>query len=153
MRIVRAELNDLPEILRLQKLCYLSEAEIYNIHDIPPLTQTLEGIQKDFSNQFFLKAVTNNTIIGSVRAYTVGETCNVGRLIVHPKYQNQGLGTKLMVEIEKVFNEAKRFELFTGSKSRKNLHLYQKLGYKPFKTEEITNTLKLIYLEKRKASG
>jgi len=33
-----AEINDLGQILYLQKCCYLSEAEIYNDYSIDPLT-------------------------------------------------------------------------------------------------------------------
>lgn len=148
MKIVVAKREDLPEILKLQKLCYLSEAKIYNVYNIPPLVQTLEVIEKDLSNQFFLKAVIDNKVIGSVRAYQKGETCYIGRLIVHPEYQNRGVGTKLMKEIEASFKDAKRFELFTGYKSSKNLYLYQKLGYTPFKTEEEQDGPKLLHLEK-----
>jgi hypothetical protein len=48
---------------------------------------------------------------------------------------------------EKKFNNAKRFELFTGYKSEKNLFLYKKLGYKEFKDEQI-NEMTIKYLEK-----
>ncbi|CAG1002513.1 hypothetical protein METP2_03391 [Methanosarcinales archaeon] len=86
-------------------------------------------------------------IIGSVRAFEKGETCYIGRLIVHADYQNQGFGTKLLNRIENIFN-SKRFELFTGHRSEKNLYLYQKLGYKIFKSEKITDSLSFIYLKK-----
>ena len=148
VKIAVAKPEDLPKILQLQKLCYLSEAKIYNAYNIPPLVQTLEGIQKDFSNQFFLKVLIDKKIIGSVRAYQKGETCYIGRLIVHPNYQNRGVGTRLMKEIEDSFKDAKRFILFTGYKSRKNLHLYQKLGYTQFKAEEKHDEPKLLYLQK-----
>jgi ribosomal protein S18 acetylase RimI-like enzyme len=152
MKIVPAQRKDMPEVLQLQKLCYLSEAEIYNVYSIPPLTQTLEEIKRGFSRQFFLKAIIDNRIIGSVRAYQKDETCYIGRLIVHPDYQNLGIGTKLMKEIEALFKDAKRFELFTGQRSSKNLHIYQKLGYTSFKTEEINDRLKLLYLQKPQPS-
>jgi hypothetical protein len=53
-----------------------------------------------------------------------------------------------MNEIEKVFNSCKRFELFTGDKSERNLHLYQKCGYRIFKTAEITDRTNVVFLEK-----
>jgi len=148
MEIERATVSDAGEILALQKLAYRSEAEIYNDFSIPPLVQTLEGVEKDFENQFFLKAVIDEKIIGSVRAYTKEGTCYIGRLIVHPDFLNRGIGTKLMNEIEKAFNTCKRFELFTGDKSERNLYLYQKLGYKVFKTANITDRTTIVYLEK-----
>ena len=149
MGIERAIISDAEEILSLQKLAYRSEAEIYNDFNIPPLVQTLEIIEKDFENQYFLKAVMDGKIIGSVRAYTKEGTCYIGRLIVHPDFQNRGIGTDLMNEIERIFNTRRRFELFTGDKSERNLYFYQKLGYKIFKKAKITDQTIIVFLEKK----
>ena len=149
MEVEKATISDAEEILSLQKLAYQSEAEIYNDFNIPPLVQTLEEIKKDFGIQFLLKAVMDEKIIASVRAHTKEGTCYIGRLIVHPDFQNQGIGTKLMYEIEKIFSTCQRFELFTGARSERNLYLYQKLGYKIFKTARITDQTTIVYLEKK----
>ena len=108
----------------------------------------MDEIKEEFSFQIFLKIVINNKIIGSVRGYKEKDTCYIGRLIVHPDFQNQGIGIKLMVKIESIFKKVNRFELFIGIKSTKNLYLYQKLGYRPFKTEKLNENLYLTYLEK-----
>jgi ribosomal protein S18 acetylase RimI-like enzyme len=150
MIIKRATIKDIEDILSLQKLSYQSEAEIYNDFNIPPLTQTLEEIKDEFNNKIFLKTVFNGKIIGSVRASFIKEgTCYIGRLIVHPDFQNQGIGTKLMNEIERIFSGAKRFEIFTGYKSKRNIHLYQKLKYNIFRTEKISDNLEIVCLEKK----
>ena len=146
--IEHATLLDLSQILDLQKLAYKSEAEIYNDFSIPPLQQTITELKEDFKSQILLKATNNEIIIGSVRAYYKGDTCFIGKLIVHPNHQNKGIGTKLMNNIEKQFDFVKRYELFTGDKSRKNLYLYKKLGYKIFKTEVLNENIKLKFLEK-----
>ena len=148
MIIERAEHRDLRHILALQKLAYRSEAEIYNDYTIPPLTQSFKEIESDFENQTFLKVVFDGRIIGSVRAYMISETCFIGRLIVHPDFQNRGIGTRLMNEIEKCFRKARRFELFTGHRSERNIHLYQKLGYQVFKRVIANKHLELVYMEK-----
>jgi hypothetical protein len=54
-----------------------------------------------------------------------------------------------MNEIEKIFNHCKRFDLFTGEKSERNLYLYQKLGYQIYKKAKITDQTTIVYLEKR----
>jgi ribosomal protein S18 acetylase RimI-like enzyme len=149
MEVEKATISDAEEILSLQKLAYQSEAEIYNDFNIPPLVQTLEEIKKDFGIQFLLKAVMDEKIIASVRAHTKEGTCYIGRLIVHPDFQNRGIGTKLMYEIEKIFSTCQRFELFTGARSERNLYLYKKLGYKIFKTAKITDQTTIVYLEKK----
>ena len=149
MIIKKAEFLDMKEILLLQKLAYKSEAKLYNDFNIPPLLQTLKEIEEEYKSHVFLKAVENKKIIGSVRALLIDfKTCYIGRLNVHPDFQNHGVGTKLMKEIESIFKECERFELITGHKSLKNIKLYEKLGYKIFKTEKLTDNLSLVYLEK-----
>jgi ribosomal protein S18 acetylase RimI-like enzyme len=146
--IMQAVIADGAEILALQKLCYRSEAELTNDFQIPPLLQDQKSIEHDFATQRFLKALKEGRIVGSVRAYSRDGTCHVGRLIVHPALQNRGLGTRLMHEIEATFPEVARFELFTGEKSARNLHLYQKLGYQVFRTEKLNELTTLVFMER-----
>ena len=147
--IEQADSGDAGVILDIQKTAYQSEAELHNDFNIPPLNQTLEEIREDFDRQFFLRAVVDGEIVGSVRAYEEEGTCYIGRLIVRPEHQGRGIGTMLMQEIEESFSQAERFELFTGHRSERNLHLYDKLGYEVFKEEPLHADLILVYLEKR----
>lgn len=149
IRMCTADLDDLDEILRLQKECYKQEAEIYNDFTIPPMTQNINSLRIEWQKGIVIKAEKNGQIIGSVRAELVGNICKIGKLIVKPDFQNQGIGKKLMTEIENLFDNCSIYELFTGDKSEKNLTLYRKLGYIDFKTEQIDDNLKLIYLQKQ----
>jgi GNAT superfamily N-acetyltransferase len=148
VRIEQATLQDAKEILTLQKLAYQSEARLYNNDTIPALTQTLDEIEAEFVEHKFLKAVLETQIIGSVRAKCSNSICFIGRLIVHPDYQGQGIGSTLMQEIEMYCGNAERLELFTGHKSEKNIRLYQQLGYSIFKTEHVTEALSLVFMQK-----
>lgn len=148
MNIQQAELIDLPIILQLQKITYLSEAQLLNNYNIPPLTQTLTELEQEFHKGIVLKATDEtNTIIGSIRAYQNKETLYIGKLMVHPTYQNKGIGGQLLLAIESYFPKA-RYELFTSDRSLKNLSLYTKNGYKEFKRETINNNLVFVFLEK-----
>ncbi len=148
IEISKANLEDAVEILALQRLAYQSEAQIYNDWTIPPLLQTAVEIKDELNTYVFLKAVSDHSIVGSVRACMMGTTCHIGRLIVHPKWQNRGLGTRLITEVEIMHRDAARFELFTGSKSTGNLHLYHKMGYQEFRREPLNSQVELVYLEK-----
>ena len=146
--IEQATVQDAEEILALQKLAYITEAEIYNDYTIQPLTQTLEDSKQAFECNVILKYVEKGKIIGSVRAYEQEGVCHIGKLMVHPDHRNKGIAQKLMQEIEGFFPEAS-FELFTGSKSEKNISLYEKLGYKGFK-QEILPVEETVFLFMRK---
>lgn len=148
--IVQASPDDAGEILDLQKIAYQSEAELNNDWTIPPLTETLPEIISEFETKVFLKAVSADKIIGSVRATIDSSTCQIGRLIVHPDYQRKGIGTLLMGRIETSFSRAERFELFTGIKSINNILLYQKLGYQGYREEDLSPKVRLVFMEKRR---
>lgn len=151
MKTKKAKEEDLKNILELQKLAYKSEAEIYGDFSIQPLIQTMEEITEEFKNYVFIKMINDEEkIIGSVRAKSIGKTCFIGKLIVNPDFQNQGIGKLLMAKIEKQFTNADNFELFTGNKSLKNISLYEKLGFKIFKKEQINQKLELVYFRKGK---
>lgn len=146
--IKKARKEDLEEILKLQYLAYQSEARLFGDMDIPPLKQTLEEVYEEFEKGTVLKAVDEEGgIIGSVRAYQEEGTVYIGKLMVHPNMQKRGIGTKLLLEMEKEYPN-QRYELFTSTKSLSNIRLYEKLGYEIFKEEAVTQELQFVYLQK-----
>lgn len=148
MQIMRADRNDLEEILKLQYLAYQSEAQLVNDFNIQPLTQTLEELMDEYEKGVIYKAVDDKEqIIGSVRGYVRDGTIHIGKLMVHPGFQGRGIGTSLLKHIE---NEHKglRKELFTSDKSIRNIKLYERNGYKRFKEEAVSENLRFVYLEK-----
>lgn len=150
MKIEHAELPDLDHILRLQYLAYHSEAELLNQYSIPPLVQTLADVKQEYHNGRILKAVEDDgEIIGSVRGYIRNGTLYIGKLIVHPSYQGKGLGKQLLTAIEQEYPDL-RYELFTSSKSERNLKFYEHMGYLRYQEKIISSNLIFVYLEKNK---
>ena len=148
MIIIKAEKEDLQKILDLQYLAYQSEARLFDNQDIPPLKQTLADVENEYQKGMILKALDEGeTIIGSVRAFCDSGTVYIGKLMVHPSKQGQGIGTKLLLEMEKQYPN-QRYELFTSSRSERNIALYKKLGYEIFQEEQVTEELRFVYMEK-----
>ena len=154
MDIIPSESNvdEAAQILALQKSAYQIEAAIYNDFTIQPLRQTIEELREEYQKQTVLKVEIDGEIVGSVRAFQKDRTCFVGKLIVQPSFQNRGIGSALLLSVENLFPEAERFELYTGSKSEKNLYLYSKNGYKVFNQQPLTDSITLNYLEKKRVT-
>jgi len=133
VNIEQAELHDLEEILRLQKQAFITEAELHGNYHIEPLNQTYESILGDFNTYTFLKAVNENNIIGSVKYKAVDNTVWIGKLIVSPLLRKQGLGRKLLLEVEIRNPEATKYQLFTAASSIQNIRLYESVGYKIYR--------------------
>ncbi len=153
MLISPANVGDAPTIYDLQRLAFQTEAAIYRDNSIRPLTETLSDLESQFGSRKFLKATENGRVIGSIRAFAENGTCFVERLMTHPEFRRQGIGTALLARIETLFPNADRFELFTGEKSVENLRLYERLGYRRFRRKQISDSLHLIFLEKKRREG
>lgn len=144
--------HDAEQILKLQYLSYQSEAELYGDYSLEPLTQTLDELRAELGDGRVLVARLGAEIVGSVRG-TVDEdgTARLAKLIVHPRMRRHGLGGRLLGAIEELLKadlEAKRYRLFTGHRSEGNLRLYRRYGYAPVATEQVSQRLSLIHLEK-----
>jgi ribosomal protein S18 acetylase RimI-like enzyme len=149
IQIKIASIDDANKILEIQKTAFLDQARIYNNYQLPPLTQSLESIENEFDGKTFLKAVLKGQIIASVRYEVVNGYVSIDRIVVEPEYQNRGIGTRLLREIESRVPNAIAFQLFTGNKSDRNIYLYEKIGYKVIKNQTTDQGIKLLYMEKR----
>lgn len=153
IQIEGASIHDAEEILELQKAAFLGQAQIYNNFRLPPLVQTIESIKLEFSSKTFLKAILGNQIIASVKFKSSGDVVHIDRLIVHPAFQNQGVGTYLMRSLEDSFPNGVVFQLFTGEKSSRNVHLYTKLGFQVIRKETTDQGIVLVHMEKHHNKG
>ncbi|MHC5057791.1 MAG: GNAT family N-acetyltransferase [Planctomycetota bacterium] len=147
--ITEAEPEDAEEIIVVQRQAFAAQGELYSTCTIPPLVETPDDLRADFEKSVVLKAVEDGRIVGSVRGRLQEDgTCYVARLAVCPELQNRGIGQELMRELEVRFPNAARFELVTGHRSEKSLHLYEKIGYAPARTEAVSEKITLVFMEK-----
>ncbi|RAX23592.1 MULTISPECIES: N-acetyltransferase [unclassified Actinomyces] len=130
--VIELGLQDAGEILTLQRAAYITEATAHSDFGLPPLTQTLAELQEELSDP----AVTargirdRGCLIAAMRLRHKGDAVELGRLIVAPDRQGQGLGTLLLRHAEAVFPDAREIRLFTGEHSAANIRLYERLGYR-----------------------
>ncbi|WP_020396593.1 GNAT family N-acetyltransferase [Thiolinea disciformis] len=148
LQILKANSEDAEAILALQRLAYQSEARLYNDWTLPALTQTLASLQKEFNESVVLKILQHDYLIGSVRAKLIDSICHIGRLIVAPHYQRQGIGSSLLKAIEGECAHCEKYVLFTGSLSIANIRLYQHHGYTITHQQVLSPTVELTFLEK-----
>ncbi|MFJ8647956.1 GNAT family N-acetyltransferase [Streptomyces sp. NPDC093546] len=150
--ISAADEHDAEHILKLQYLCYQSEAELYGDYTIEPLTQTLDDLKAEIARGHALVARLGGEVVASVRGEIDGTgTARIAKLIVHPRMRRHGLGSRLLDAIEQHFAAdpaAKRYQLFTGHRSDGNLRLYRKKGYEAVATRQVGPRLTLVTLEK-----
>lgn len=147
---------DAGEVLTLQRAAYVTEAQLYRDAFLPALTQTLEELVDEIESGGGLVLRKNGRIIGAVRTRVVGGLLHIGRLIVAPDVQGQGLGSILMnaAEGEAAATDedsplaADAAVLFTGKLSEANLRLYARRGYVETHREQLQSGVELVHMRK-----
>ena len=126
-----AEPADAGELLTLQLACWVEEARANPGVDIPPLRETLEDVSAWLREWTTLVVRASGRLVGAVRGRLVGDTWDVGRLMVAPDLRGRGLGRELLSRAEAAAPpDARRLSLFTGVGSAANLRMYQRAGYR-----------------------
>jgi GNAT superfamily N-acetyltransferase len=152
VRDIRVE--DAGEVLTLQRAAFVQEALIYGTPNMPPLTQTLDELVHELHDNLGRVAVVGTRLVGAVRARLDGPLLLVGRLVIAPDQQGNGIGSRLLTAVEERGREAgaSEAELFTGSLSEANLRLYEREGY--VETERVAGDdgIEQVFLRKRLSS-
>lgn len=136
--VVRAAVPaDAAEILTLQRSCWVTEAQLNDALDIPPLVETLDDVRTSLNVWTTVVIRAGERLVGSVRGRLVDEpdrpvpTWEIGRLMVVQDLQGRGLGRELLDLAESMApGAARRLELNTGARSAANIKLYRKAGYR-----------------------
>ena len=123
---------DAGEIYTLQRACWLQELEANPGVVIPALTESLDDVVAGLSVHQTWVVRRAGRLVGSVRArLTSRGGWDIGRLMVAPDLQGQGLGRLLLEHAEEAAPpEATTYLLFTGALSADNLRMYKKAGYR-----------------------
>ncbi len=127
-----AEPQDYPTILEIQRRAYLlKEAPLYG-DDLPPLKETPATLAAEVAEgKQILVAERDGRAVGSLRFKQLDDGAIYWcRLSVDPDLQGNGIGQRLVAEVEARHPDASGFVLDCGKHSDENRHIYTKAGYR-----------------------
>jgi len=151
MIIEPAKASDAGEILTLQRAAFVAEARLNRSVEIPALTEPLDGVRTAIENNTVLVARDGSRIVGSV----VGNADHadgwyIGRLVVAPDRQGEGIGSRLLRAAEAAApTGTKVFRLVTGAGSDANIGLYVRRGYALVGRGQDSSGTAIVHLEKQ----
>ena len=123
--------GDAGELLTLQRACWVQEQQANPDVPIDALTESYDDVRAWIGEGTVLVAHRAGRLVGAVRGRLHDALWDIGRLMVAPDLQREGLGRVLLERIEAAAPEgAVGFELFTGAGSLRNQRLYKKAGYR-----------------------
>ena len=129
--VVAAVPADAGELLTLQLACWVTEALVNEDLDIPALHESLADVTASLAAWSTWVVRSHGRLVGSVRGRLVGDTWEIGRLMVAPDLRGRGLGRVLLEHVEGAApRQASSYELVTGKRSEANLRRYKRAGYR-----------------------
>jgi ribosomal protein S18 acetylase RimI-like enzyme len=149
-RIALVEDEHAGELLTLRRAAFVSEAQLYDDPNIPPLTQTLHELRDDMARDdvVTIGAWEGHRLVGSIRVEIEGTKATLGRLAVAPDQQGKGIGTSLLFAVLPYLpEEVTEIWVFTGKDSTHNLAMYTKHGYEE-QYEQAAGELTYTYLRR-----
>lgn len=96
-------------------------------------TEDMPALEHGYKNSLLiLAAYENDELRGVVRAVGDGATIIlVQDILVHPKYQRQGIGTALLKAVLERFSDVRQIQLVTDN-TPKTVAFYRSLGFVDF---------------------
>lgn len=128
--IQKIDLNDieqLNQIVQLQKKSYLIEAKLINFYDIPNLTESIETLKK--SHEVFYGYFINFKIVGIISYVIKDHILDINRLAIDPDYFRQKISSKLLSFVESIDATIKEIIVQTGKDNFPAIALYKKNGF------------------------
>ena len=127
----RATPVDAPELLVLQRCCWVDEAIANGTLDVPALHETLEDVRAWLDDWTTWCVRVAGRLVGAVRARQEGSSWEIGRLIVAPDLAGRGLGGWLLRHAEThAPGDVESITLYTGSQSTRNIAMYERAGFR-----------------------
>ena len=114
-------------IKELDKLDNISITELNS-----SFNYVLKDVSKDLSDNPFshyLLFIEENKIVGYLNYYLIYDRIEIANFNVLDKYQNKGIGTKLLDYLIKKYTDIVNITLEVRCDNTKAIHLYEKMGF------------------------
>jgi len=137
------------EVLTVQRAAFVAEARVYGTAEIPPLVETLDQLRHELATTVTMSAWLGSRLVGAARLTLDGPIGWISRVAVAPDQQGQGIGSGLLGALEGVAPpEVRRFQLAAGHRSRFNLGMYERRGFREFSRHVDSAGVELVVMGK-----
>lgn len=130
-------MEDAGTIHAMQAKSFKALLEKYRDYGTNPAAEPLEKVKWRMGqeNSSYSFIVAEGKPVGFIRIQDKGAACRVSPICVLPEHQGRGYASQAMLLAERLYSQARRWELDTILEEEKLCRLYEKLGY--HKTEEV----------------
>jgi ribosomal protein S18 acetylase RimI-like enzyme len=148
-KIIPSKHAEANELLKIQKEAFHSDLIKYKDYHTSPATESLDYFFFRMQNSLHYSIFVDGRLAGGICLVKQAKDHNyLYRIFLGSEFQNKGLGSKILQELERQFPKVKKWSLDTPNDNRRNRHFYEKFGYKKTGEQQINEYLTLINYEK-----
>lgn len=147
----KAGIEDAKNIHAMQAKSFKALLEKYRDYGTNPAAEPLEKVKWRMGqeNSSYSFIVAEGKPVGFIRIQDKGAACRVSPICVLPEHQGRGYASQAMLLAERLYSQARRWELDTILEKEKLCRLYEKLGYRETgRRERIQPGMTIVYYEK-----
>jgi ribosomal protein S18 acetylase RimI-like enzyme len=140
-----SNIKNAEDVLNMQLLSYMVEAQIIGCYEIPPLKDTVTTLQQ--CGETFFGYYDHEKLCGVISIKINNDEVDIHRLIVHPNHFRKGIA-QLLLNFMESMREVKTIKVATGSKNTPAVNFYKKNGFEKIKDVTVNEQLSLTFFEK-----
>ena len=149
IKLEKADECDAEQIISIRNQCFYDDYVQFG--ECPGFNIPLDKMKIRIQEGNLFKITIDNEITGDISVHILDSGVHwIGCAAVAKKYQNRGIGSFAIKEIEKKYRSARIWQLETPLSNIRNCRFYEKLGYKVIGEKKLTDKLTLGVFEKRK---
>lgn len=148
-KIVPSKIEDAQALLKIQKEVFHSDLIKYKDYHTSPAAESLDFFRFRMQTSLHYSVFVDGRLAGGICLLKkTTDHYYLYRIFLGSEFQNKGLGSKLLRQLERQFPQVKKWSLDTPKDNRRNRHFYEKFGYKKIGEQPINEYLTLIQYEK-----
>ncbi len=140
--LVKLSPADAEELLELQKRGFEDIYARYQDHETSPVNESIERLRGKLEQPFthFYRIEAEATTVGAIRVVDAGNGSmkRISPLFILPEHRGHGYAQEAIQAVEAIHGET-GWDLGTIAQEPRNIHLYEKMGYRPSGRTTIIN--------------
>lgn len=129
------------DIWYLQHAAFREEVVRLGVKTVPPLMETVDDLRR--TPDTYIGYEKDGEWIGAVSYYMQGRLLKLRRLMVHPAYFRQGVGTALLNYLLS-HTPHDQAEVHAGERNDPAVGLYRKMGFYPVEKVKVSDGFELL---------
>jgi ribosomal protein S18 acetylase RimI-like enzyme len=147
-RLNMADRDTAEQVWALQHAAYREEAKRIGVSDLPPLQDTVAGLQACLET-FYGIFTADGQLAGAVSTEQAnGDQTVICRMMVHPDYFRQGMGSRLLQQVLSAEPPGSEWTVTAEIRNMPALRLYERHGFRRVRTFRPAPDITMVVLSR-----